>query len=86
MIVVYTILAIVVFFTITDICQVALIKKNPEPQIRYPTKEEPEQPEQKEDPEIVYTTDNRCIYCQEIIPEGSMVCPICWEKNHKEEG
>ena len=22
-------------------------------------------------------TDNRCVCCGEIIPEGRMVCPIC---------
>lgn len=24
--------------------------------------------------------ENRCIYCNEIIPEGRQICPICEEK------
>ena len=38
--------------------------------------------------------ENRCLYCNEIIPEGIQVCPICQESlggqsiaeaNHEEE-
>lgn len=25
-------------------------------------------------------SDNRCVMCGTIIPEGGMVCPACWKK------
>lgn len=24
--------------------------------------------------------DNKCIFCEEIIPEGIQICPNCWEE------
>ena len=24
--------------------------------------------------------ENRCVICGDIIPEGTQVCPICWEE------
>ncbi len=29
---------------------------------------------------IIYSSAERCLYCNEIIPEGRMICPICEEK------
>ena len=29
---------------------------------------------------IFYTSEERCLYCNEIIPEGRMICPVCEEK------
>lgn len=31
-------------------------------------------------PEIVKDSEHRCYYCQEIIPQGRDVCPICEKK------
>lgn len=28
--------------------------------------------------------DNRCVYCNEVIPEGRWICPDCEEKMKKE--
>lgn len=28
----------------------------------------------------IYSSTERCLYCNEIIPEGRMICPICEEK------
>ena len=29
---------------------------------------------------ILYASEEHCLYCNEIIPEGRMICPICEEK------
>lgn len=38
---------------------------------------------------ILYISDERCLYCNEVIPEGRMVCPACEEKliysNHEKK-
>lgn len=26
------------------------------------------------------TTDNKCLFCGETIPEGTQVCPTCWKE------
>ena len=28
--------------------------------------------------------ENRCVCCNEIIPEGRMVCPLCQEKANEQ--
>lgn len=29
---------------------------------------------------ISYTSEDRCLYCNELIPEGRMICPCCEKK------
>jgi len=28
-------------------------------------------------------SENRCVICGEVIPEGGLVCPTCWKKQQQ---